>query len=85
MNDFDYAVTEPSAADLAAIETEGPLIDAELAWLAAEEAFGDAIEADTVSDLDWQRLRSRERAVIRETLAYVAIRLRRSPALPSAA
>lgn len=78
MRDHDYD-TEPSAVDLTAIENEQDLISAEMAWLDAEEQFGDAIEAGTVCELEWQRLRSSERAVIREALAYVGFRLRRSP------
>ncbi|MDI6101897.1 DUF6284 family protein [Actinoplanes sp. NEAU-A12] len=77
MDPFEFV--EPTAAELALIEVEQPLIDAELAWLEAEEACGAAIEVGTSGLLDWQRLRNRERAVIRETLGYVATRLRRSP------
>jgi hypothetical protein len=65
---------EPTAADLAAIETEEPLITAELAWLAAEIAILDSDERGGSRDLDWRRLRRAEARVIRETFAYVAAR-----------
>ncbi|GAA0439305.1 hypothetical protein Aca07nite_49190 [Actinoplanes capillaceus] len=77
MRDHDYN-TEPTAADLAAIESEEPLITAELAWLAAEMAVLDAAERGRVSELDVRRVRRAEHAVIRQTFAYVA-RLTRSP------
>ena len=69
---------EPSAADLAAIEAEQPLLGVELAWLDAEIIMLGAIERGAVSDLDRRRLRRAEQAVIRETFTYVA-RLTRSP------
>jgi hypothetical protein len=65
---------EPAAADLAAIETEASLINAELAWLAAEIAILDSDERGGPKDLDWRRLRRAEARVIRETFAYVAVR-----------
>ncbi len=67
---------EPTAADLAAIDTETPLIDAELAWLNAEISMLDADERGGPADLDWRRLRRAEARVIRETFAHVA---RRTP------
>jgi hypothetical protein len=76
MDDFDSL--EPSAADLAAIEAEQPLITAERLWLDAEITMLDAIERGTVNDLDHRRLRRAEARVIRETFTYVA-RLTRSP------
>ncbi|MEV6601349.1 DUF6284 family protein [Actinoplanes sp. NPDC051346] len=63
---------EPTEADLAAIETEEPLISAELAWLAAEIAILNSDEHGGPSDLDRRRLRRAEARVIRETFAYVA-------------
>ena len=65
---------EPTAADLAAIEREWPLIEAELAltdiqvhlWCVQGKA----------SELDRHRLRRAEQRVIRETLAYLAAHLR---------
>jgi len=74
-HDFD---TEPTAADLAAIESEQPLIDAELTWLDAEITLLAAIDRGRVNDLDTRRVRRAEHAVIRETFAHVA-RLTRSP------
>ncbi|XVV14410.1 DUF6284 family protein [Actinoplanes sp. CA-131856] len=69
---------EPTAADLAAIETEQPLIDAEMAWLDAEISMLTADERGGTSEMDRQRLRRTESRVIRETLAYVARRHARS-------
>ncbi|MEV6306093.1 DUF6284 family protein [Actinoplanes sp. NPDC051861] len=77
MSSYDFDI-EPTAADLAAIEAEEPLIDAELAWLEAEIALMNAIERGRASELDVRRLRRAEQAVIRETFAHVA-RLTRSP------
>ena len=71
----DASSEGPTAEDLAAIENEWPLIDAELDLVAAE------IRVLTVephpSDLDWQRLRRAERRVGREIKAFHA-RLTRS-------
>ena len=77
MSDHDFNA-EPSAADLAAIESETPLINAELAWLDAEITLLGAIERGRVSELDTRRVRRAEHAVIRETFAHVA-RLTRFP------
>ncbi len=68
---------EPTAADLATIETETPLIDAELLWLDAEISILDADERGGPTDLDWRRLRRAEARVIRETFAHVARRTTR--------
>ncbi len=68
---------EPTAADLAAIEAEQPLIAAEIAWLDAEIAMLDADERGGATDLDWRRLRRAEARVIRETFAHVARRTHR--------
>ncbi|MFI7547253.1 DUF6284 family protein [Actinoplanes sp. NPDC049599] len=65
---------EPTAAELAAIETEQALIDAELSWLDAEITLLTANDRGGRNPLDWQRLRRAETRVIRETLAYVAAR-----------
>ncbi len=65
---------EPSAAELAAIEAEAPLIAAELAWLDAEITMLDAHERGGPSPLDWRRLRRAEAQVIRETFVYAARR-----------
>ena len=72
-----YDFDEPTAADLAAIGTEQPLIDAEVAWLDAEISMLTADERGGTSEMDWQRLRRAESRVIRETLAYVAGRTTR--------
>ncbi|MGI8446643.1 MAG: DUF6284 family protein [Streptosporangiaceae bacterium] len=53
---------EPTAADLAAIEAEWPLIDAELALL--DEEIRRLSAAGGPSPLDWRRLRRAERRVL---------------------
>lgn len=53
---------EPSAAELAAIEREWPLIDADLSLLDAEIRVLSAHGGP--SPLDWRRLRRAERQVI---------------------
>jgi hypothetical protein len=53
---------EPTAADLAAIEAEWPLIDAELGVLDAEIAM--LAVAGGPSPLDWRRLRRAQRRVL---------------------
>jgi hypothetical protein len=78
VRDYLDDVSEPSAADLAAIEAEEPLNTAEQAWLDAEISLLGAADRGEVSDLDRRRVRRAEQAVIRETLVYVA-RLTRSP------
>ncbi|MFC6015532.1 DUF6284 family protein [Plantactinospora solaniradicis] len=55
--------TEPSAAELAAIEHEMPLIEAELDLLDAEIIVLCAERA--LSELDWQRVRSAQRRALR--------------------
>ncbi|WP_285551548.1 DUF6284 family protein [Actinoplanes regularis] len=77
MSDPDF-YAEPTAADLAAIEIEEPLISAELEWLAAEITLLDAAERGRANELDTRRVRRAEQAVIRETFALVT-RLTRSP------
>jgi hypothetical protein len=56
----------PTAADLAAIEHEWPLIEAEIALVDAEIRVLTAPHGP--SPLDWRRLRRAEHRVIRETL-----------------
>ncbi|GIF66741.1 hypothetical protein Ais01nite_47760 [Asanoa ishikariensis] len=56
---------EPSAADLAAIEVEWPLIDAELAVLDAEITALNNADRGGPSPLDWRRLRRAAARVIR--------------------
>ena len=75
---------EPTAADLAAIETETSLIDAELLWLDAEIGMLAADERGGPTALDWRRLRRAEARVIRETFAYVAGRTARTSPLRAA-
>jgi len=53
---------EPTAADLAAIEAEWPLIEAELAVVDAEVRLLSA--AGGPSPLDWRRLRRAERQTL---------------------
>lgn len=60
---------EPSAADLAAIEIEWPLIEAELAVVDAEIRV---LSAERPSELDWRRLRRAEHRVTREMAALMA-------------
>jgi hypothetical protein len=61
---------EPTAADLAAIDIEAPLIAAEVAVVDAEVAIVCAPRGP--SDLDWQRLRRARRQVLREAAALAA-------------
>lgn len=68
---------EPTTADLAAIEAEEPLIDAELAWLDAELTILNTDDRGGPTALDWRRLRRAEARVIRETFAHVARRTAR--------
>ncbi|MFI7247264.1 DUF6284 family protein [Micromonospora chalcea] len=56
---------EPTAADLAAIETEWPLIAAELDVLDAEITMLYAEDHGGPSPLDWRRLRRAEARVTR--------------------
>ncbi|RBQ04478.1 hypothetical protein DQE82_28810 [Micromonospora sp. LHW51205] len=57
--------TEPTAADLAAIESEWPLIAAELDVLDAEITMLYAEDHGGPSPLDWRRLRRAEARVTR--------------------
>lgn len=61
---------EPTAADLAAIETEWPLIEAELAVVDAEVRALSA--AGGLSPLDWRRLRRAQRQVLAAQLRLSA-------------
>lgn len=56
---------EPTAADLAAIEAEWPLIAAELDLLDAEITMLNAADHGGPTDLDWRRLRRAEARVTR--------------------
>lgn len=64
--------SEPSTTDLAAIEQEAPLIEAEVMLLDAQITllFNDAAP----SEMDWQRLRRAQRRVLREARALLAVR-----------
>lgn len=70
---MDIYDTEPTAADLDAIEAEWPLIEAELALLDAQIAALNA--AGGPSPLDWRRLRRASRCLL-------AAQLRHLPASP---
>lgn len=63
--------SEPSAAELAAIEREWPLIEAEMAVVEAETAV---LCAARPSELDWQRLRSARRRVLRVAAALYCVK-----------
>ncbi|GGQ67127.1 DUF6284 family protein [Couchioplanes azureus] len=67
----------PSRADLAAIDSEWPLIEAELSVLDAEIALINAADHGGPSPLDWRRLRRAEARVTRvaaELAARSAVR-----------
>lgn len=61
----DLEPIEPSAADLAAIEAEWPLIAAELDLLDAEIAVLYAADHGGPTALDWRRVRRAEAGVTR--------------------
>jgi len=62
---------EPSLVDLAGIEAEWPLIEAELAVVDAEIHL--LARAGGPSVLDWRRLRRAEQRVLRETAAMILL------------
>jgi len=64
---------EPTAADLAAIEAEWPLVEAELSLLDAQIVALSA--AGGPSPLDWRRLRRAERRVLATRLRLMTTRL----------
>lgn len=66
----------PSPADLAAIQREWPLIEAEMALVAAEIRVLTADPRPTVRH--WHQLRTAERRVLREVAALVYARLAES-------
>ena len=70
MDDFDSL--EPTAADLAAIEREQPLITAEIGMLDAEIGILTAADRGGPTALDWRRLRRANRRVIRAALDLAA-------------
>jgi hypothetical protein len=64
MDGFDVGAADagPTAEDLAAIEAQWPLIEAELAVVDAEVRMA---SADSPSDLDWRALRRAQARVLR--------------------
>jgi hypothetical protein len=66
---------EPTAADLAAIEDEWPLIDAELAVVDAEIRL---LHQGTPAPLDWRRLRRAERRALAAWLRLMVTRYARA-------
>ena len=70
---------EPTAADLAAIEAEWPLIAAEMDLVGAEIALLTADPAPT--PLDWRRVRRAEHRALRAFVAFYG----RHPESPLAA
>ena len=63
--------SEPTAADLAAIEAEWPLIEAELAVVEAEARM---LRPGGPAPLDWRRLRHAERQVLAAWLRLMTAR-----------
>jgi hypothetical protein len=64
---FDVRDGEPSPADLAEIEREWPLIEAEMALVVAEIHV---LNTDRPSELDWRRVRRAEARLKREAIAF---------------
>ncbi len=60
----------PTAEDLAAIDAEWPLIEAEMELVDAEIRV---LTVTRPSELDWRRLRRAEARVMREALALSAV------------
>ncbi|MGA5312292.1 DUF6284 family protein [Micromonospora taraxaci] len=75
-NRLALITAEPTAADLAAIDTEWPLIAAELDVLDAEITMLYAEDHGGPSPLDWRRLR---RAEARVTRAAAEVNTRTDP------
>ncbi|MEV6375799.1 DUF6284 family protein [Micromonospora musae] len=65
-------IAEPTAADLAAIESEWPLIAADLDLLDAEITMLYAEDRGGPSPLDWRRLRRAEAGVTRAAAELAA-------------
>jgi hypothetical protein len=59
----------PTAADLAAIDAQWPLIEAEMAVLDAEIRI---LTVERPSELDWRRLRRAEHGVLRAALELMS-------------
>lgn len=73
MNSFDLSDLDgPNVDDLAAIEREMPLIEAEVLLLDAQITVLTSDHRPT--DLDWQRLRRAQRRVLREARDLLALR-----------
>ncbi|WP_433793068.1 DUF6284 family protein [Actinoplanes sp. CA-252034] len=70
VRDFDFD-SEPTAADLAAIEDSEPLLAAEFEAALAEFTLLAAIDRGHVTRMAVRRARRAEREVIRQTIAYV--------------
>ena len=77
-NRLALIAAEPAAADLAAIDTEWPLIAAELDLLDAEITMLYAEDHGGPSPLDWRRLRRAE-ARVTHAAAEVASATRADP------
>jgi hypothetical protein len=71
--------TEPTPAELAEIETEWPLIQAEIELLEAQIVILTGSAAP--NDLDRQRVRRAQRRVLREARALLAVRTEARPAV----
>ncbi|MFF3864586.1 DUF6284 family protein [Micromonospora sp. NPDC001898] len=71
-NRLALVTAEPTAADLAAIDTEWPLIAAELDVLDAEITLIYAEDKGGPTDLDWRRLRRAEARVTRAAAELAA-------------
>ncbi|WP_405101492.1 DUF6284 family protein [Micromonospora sp. NBC_01412] len=63
--------TGPTAADMAEIERELPLIEAEVLLLDAQIIVLTSDAGPT--ELDWQRVRRAQRRVLREARAFLAV------------
>ncbi|MEV4721721.1 DUF6284 family protein [Micromonospora noduli] len=73
-NPLALITAEPTAADLAAIDTEWPLIAAELDLLDAEITLLYAEDRGGPTALDWRRLRRAEARVTRAAADLTATR-----------
>lgn len=71
MNEHDEPDEGPSLADLAAIEAEWPVIEAEIELVGAEIAVLTG-PGHKPTELEWRRLRAAEQALIAAWLVYAA-------------
>jgi hypothetical protein len=69
--DVGFADAEPTGDDLAAIEAEWPLIEAEIDLVDAEARMA---AANNPSELDWHALRRAEARVLKAATAFYAAR-----------